>query len=127
MLDPRGLPLELLTEPTARRSWSPCAMPGGRTLHARIWQAQVGRVPLLLLDSDIEENDEDLRGVTDRLYGGDQDHRIRQEILAGVGGVRAVRTYCTVMGRPQPEVSHTNEGPRWCGTPRAAGGPVTVQ
>jgi starch phosphorylase len=67
-------------------------------------------VPLLLLDSDIDENDEDLRGVTDRLYGGDQDHRIRQEILAGVGGVRAVRTYCAIAGHPQPEVFHTNEG-----------------
>ena len=67
-------------------------------------------MPLLLLDSDIEENDADLRGVTDRLYGGDQDHRIRQEILVGIGGVRAVRAYCALTGHPQPEVFHTNEG-----------------
>ena len=86
-------------------------MPGGRTLRARIWQAQVGRVPLLLLDSDIDENDEDLRGVTDRLYGGDQDHRIRQEILAGVGGVRAVRTYCTVTGPPAARGVPHQRGP----------------
>ena len=85
-------------------------MPGGRTLTARIWQASVGRVPLLLLDSDIEENEDDLRGVTDRLYGGDQDQRIRQEILVGVGGVRAVRAYCELTGHPPPEVFHTNEG-----------------
>ncbi|MCO5595375.1 hypothetical protein L7F22_049417 [Adiantum nelumboides] len=52
----------------------------------------------------------DLRGVTDRLYGGDQDHRIRQEILIGVGGVRAVRAFCRVTGHPTPEVFHTNEG-----------------
>jgi starch phosphorylase len=86
------------------------AMPGGGTLRARIWKAQVGRVPLLLLDSDLEDNDDDLRGVTDRLYGGDQDHRVRQEILAGIGGVRAVRAYCELTGVPQPEVFHTNEG-----------------
>ena len=66
--------------------------------------------PLLLLDSDIEENDADLRGVTDRLYGGDQDHRIRQEILVGIGGVRAVRAFCAASGHPAPTVFHTNEG-----------------
>ena len=85
-------------------------MPAGKLLKARVWQAAVGRVPLLLLDSDIEENDPDLRGVTDRLYGGDQDQRIRQEILVGIGGVRAVRAYCAITGHPQPEVFHTNEG-----------------
>jgi glycogen phosphorylase len=58
----------------------------------------------------VDGNDDDLRGVTDRLYGGDQNHRIRQEILAGVGGVRAVRTYCELTGHSQPEVFHTNEG-----------------
>ena len=82
---------------------------GGRC-SARVWQAAVGRVPLLLLDSDIEENEADLRGVTDRLYGGDQDHRIRQEILVGIGGVRAVRAFCAATGHPAPEVFHTNEG-----------------
>ncbi|WP_026425181.1 alpha-glucan family phosphorylase [Actinokineospora inagensis] len=110
VIDPTGLPLEPLTEPSGAPILVHVAMPGGRVLRARIWRAQVGRVPLLLLDSDIEENADDLRGVTDRLYGGDQDHRIRQEILAGVGGVRAVRTYCELTGTPQPEVFHTNEG-----------------
>jgi len=85
-------------------------MPGGRVLRARIWRADVGRVPLLLLDSDIEDNPDDLRGITDRLYGGDQDHRIKQEILAGVGGVRAVRIFCQLTGHLEPEVFHTNEG-----------------
>lgn len=110
VLDPRGLPLELLTEPSGLPLLVHVAMPGDRMLRAKIWKAQVGRVPLLLLDSDVEQNDDDLRGVTDRLYGGDQNHRIRQEILAGIGGVRAVRTFCELTGHAQPEVFHTNEG-----------------
>jgi glycogen phosphorylase len=110
VLDPQGLPLQLLTDPGGEPVLVEVAMPGGRTLSARVWQASVGRVPLLLLDSDIEANEPDLRGVTDRLYGGDQDQRIRQEILVGVGGVRAVRAYCAATGHPQPEVFHTNEG-----------------
>ncbi|MDT9120710.1 hypothetical protein RSW84_25080, partial [Escherichia coli] len=57
-----------------------------------------------------EANDEDLRSVTDRLYGSDADHRIRQEILAGIGGFRAVRKFCELTGHPQPKVFHTNEG-----------------
>jgi len=110
VLDPNALPLSPLVEPSGAPILVHVAMPGGRVLRARIWKAQVGRVPLLLLDSDVDGNDEDLRGVTDRLYGGDQNHRIRQEILAGIGGVRAVRTYCELTGHPQPEVFHTNEG-----------------
>ncbi|MFI5715614.1 alpha-glucan family phosphorylase [Nocardia sp. NPDC051750] len=108
-LDPQGLPLRLLTA-----DGSPVlvhvAMPDRRVLAARVWIAQVGRVPLLLLDSDIAGNDPDLRAVTDRLYGGDQDHRIKQEILAGIGGVRAVRAYTAAAGLPDPEVFHMNEG-----------------
>jgi starch phosphorylase len=110
VLDPNAQPLKPLVEPSGAPILVHVAMPGGRVLRARIWKAQVGRVPLLLLDSDVDGNDDDLRGVTDRLYGGDQNHRIRQEILAGVGGVRAVRTYCELTGHPQPEVFHTNEG-----------------
>ncbi|OZM73932.1 glycogen phosphorylase [Amycolatopsis antarctica] len=110
VIDPDGLPLELLREPAGPAVRVCVAMPGGRDLHAQVWQARVGRIPLLLLDTDIDENDADLRGVTDRLYGGDADHRIRQEILAGIGGMRAVRRYCELTGHPQPEVFHTNEG-----------------
>ncbi|MDQ2708174.1 MAG: alpha-glucan family phosphorylase [Actinomycetota bacterium] len=109
-LDPQGLPLRLLTTTDGAPRLVTVGVPAGRTLHARVWQAIVGRVPLLLLDSDIEENEPDLRGITDRLYGGDQDHRIRQEILVGIGGVRAVRAYCEVTGHPSPGVFHTNEG-----------------
>jgi starch phosphorylase len=110
VLDPNALPLSPLVEPSGAPILVHVAMPGGRVLRARIWKAQVGRVPLLLLDSDVDGNDDDLRGVTDRLYGGDQNHRIRQEILAGVGGVRAVRTYCELTGHAQPDIFHTNEG-----------------
>ena len=77
---------------------------------AQVWIAQIGRVPLLLLDSYVEENDPALREVTDRLYGGGSEHRLRQELLLGIGGVRAVRAFCAVTSHPEPEVFHTNEG-----------------
>jgi glycogen phosphorylase len=109
-LDPQGLPLRLLTDSGGAPVLIHVSMPGSRVLRARVWIAQVGRVPLLLLDSDIPDNDAELRGVTDRLYGGDQDHRIKQEILAGIGGVRAIRAYTHEHGLPDPEVFHMNEG-----------------
>ncbi|MBD3161370.1 MAG: alpha-glucan family phosphorylase [Candidatus Eisenbacteria bacterium] len=77
----------------------------GKLIVAQIWRAQVGRVPLYLLDTDIPENDAEGRELTDELYGGDQTHRIRQEVLLGVGGVRALRA----LGL-QPTVFHMNEG-----------------
>ncbi len=109
-LDPHGLPLRLLTDDGDSPVLIHVSMPGSRVLRARVWIAQVGRIPLLLLDSDIADNDPELRGVTDRLYGGDQDHRIKQEILAGIGGVRAIRAYTRAHGLPDPEVFHMNEG-----------------
>ncbi|BCL27609.1 glycosyltransferase family 1 protein [Streptomyces aurantiacus] len=110
VLDPNELPLSLLREPDGTPSRVSLALPGGTSLHARIWLAQVGRVPLLMLDSDVEENDPGERGVTDRLYGGGSEHRLLQEMLLGIGGVRAVRTYCRLTGHARPEVFHTNEG-----------------
>ncbi|MGH9279968.1 MAG: alpha-glucan family phosphorylase [Acidimicrobiales bacterium] len=76
-----------------------------RKLMAKVWRADVGRVPLLLLDTDIEQNDDDGRNVTDRLYGGDAEHRLRQEVLLGIGGVRALYQ----LGH-DAQVFHTNEG-----------------
>ncbi|MEU5512742.1 glycosyltransferase family 1 protein [Streptomyces fungicidicus] len=110
VLDPNELPLDQLKEADGTAAQVALALPGGRSLRARIWLAQVGRVPLLLLDSDIEENDLGERGVTDRLYGGGSEHRLLQEMLLGIGGVRAVRAYCALSGHPEPEVFHTNEG-----------------
>ena len=109
-LDPQGLPLRLLTDASGAAALVSLALPDAAQLHARIWIAQVGRVPLLLLDSDIPENEHELRGITDRLYGGDQEHRIKQEILAGIGGVRAIRAFTDIEGLPAPEVFHMNEG-----------------
>jgi starch phosphorylase len=110
VLDPNEMPLRLLRESDGTPCQVALALPGGRSLRAYIWQAQVGRVPLLLLDSDVEENNPGERDVTDRLYGGGSEHRLLQEMLLGIGGVRAVRTYCTLTGHPEPEVFHTNEG-----------------
>ncbi|WP_333777877.1 glycosyltransferase family 1 protein [Streptomyces sp. IBSBF 3136] len=110
VLDPHELPVSLLKEADGTPARVSLALPGGKALHARIWLAQVGRVPLLMLDSDVEENDLGERGVTDRLYGGGSEHRLLQEMLLGIGGVRAVRTYCRLTGHPDPEVFHTNEG-----------------
>ncbi|MCW2675576.1 MAG: glgP, partial [Modestobacter sp.] len=109
-LDPHGLPVKLLRDGDGNAVVINVPLPEGRTLYAHVWRAQVGRVSLLLLDSDIEENAPAERGVTDRLYGGGEDHRLRQEMLLGIGGVRALRAYCSLTGTPQPEVFHANEG-----------------
>ncbi|RBY83939.1 DUF3417 domain-containing protein [Blastococcus sp. TF02A-26] len=109
-LDPNGLPVKLLRQSDGTAVVISVPLPEGRTLYAHVWRAQVGRVSLLLLDSDIEENAPAERGVTDRLYGGDEDHRLRQEMLLGIGGVRALRAYCQLTGTPAPEVFHANEG-----------------
>ena len=77
----------------------------GRTLHTRLWKIQVGRVPLVLLDSDVPQNAPADRDLTSRLYGGDKDTRICQEIVLGIGGVRALR----LLGIT-PKVWHMNEG-----------------
>jgi glycogen phosphorylase len=110
VLDPTSMPLTLLKNGNGTPALIALELPGGRSLRARIWTAQVGRVPLLLLDSDVEENGAAERDVTDRLYGGGSEHRLLQEMLLGIGGVRAVRLYCELTGHPAPEVFHTNEG-----------------
>jgi starch phosphorylase len=109
-VDPNGLSLSLLREPDGSPLRITVGLPEGRALAAQVWLARVGRVPLLLLDSDVEENDQAARDVTDRLYGGGTDHRLLQEMLLGIGGVRAIRAYCRISGHAAPEVFHTNEG-----------------
>ncbi len=86
------------------------ALPDGHALYARVWQVAVGRIHLLLLDTDIPENEESLRSVTDRLYGGGGEHRLLQELLLGIGGVRAIKIFTELTGAPAPRVFHTNEG-----------------
>ncbi len=108
--DPDGSPVSLLREADGTPAKVAVGLPGDRFVTARIWVAQVGRVPLLMLDSDVEENGPAEREVTDRLYGGGGEHRLQQEMLLGIGGVRAMRAYCRITGHPEPEVFHTNEG-----------------
>ena len=76
-----------------------------RSVKVRIWRIQVGRVPLILLDTNNVENREEDRDITSYLYGGDRDMRLRQEIVLGIGGVRAL----SKLGY-RPAVYHMNEG-----------------
>jgi starch phosphorylase len=110
VLDPDGLPLSLLRETDGTPALVHVDLPGGRRLHAQVWRAQVGRVPLLLLDSDVPANDEAGRAVTERLYGGGGELRLQQEMLMGIGGVRALRRWSRLTGAPAPDVYHCNEG-----------------
>jgi glycogen phosphorylase len=77
----------------------------GREVALRVWHIQVGRVPLYLLDTNIPQNRPEDRGITSQLYGGDQTTRIQQEIVLGIGGMRALRA----IGK-EPTVCHMNEG-----------------
>lgn len=72
---------------------------------AQVWRADVGRVKLYLLDTDIDANNAIDRRITDRLYGGDNEHRLCQEIVLGIGGMRALGAL-----RVKPTVVHLNEG-----------------
>ena len=110
VLDPDGLPLTVLRHPDGTAAQVALSLPDGKALYARVWQVRVGRITLLLLDTDIPENDETLRTVTDRLYGGGGEHRLLQELLLGIGGVRAIKRYTDLTGTAFPEVFHTNEG-----------------
>lgn len=77
----------------------------GGSIHAKVWLLQVGRVRLFLLDCDVEGNSPEDRKLTSRLYGGDERVRIRQELMLGVGGVKALRALGIT-----PGVYHLNEG-----------------
>jgi glycogen phosphorylase/synthase len=80
------------------------ALPG-RTMYAKVWRGNVGRIPLYLLDTDIEENIEADRVITHQLYGGDSENRLRQEVLLGIGGIRVLSLL-----NIKPAVYHSNEG-----------------
>jgi len=77
----------------------------GEHVLARVWRVQVGRTPLILLDTNVDGNTQSNREITSTLYGGDREMRIRQEMVLGVGGVRALRA----LGM-EPTVFHMNEG-----------------
>ncbi len=100
-----NLPVTLQTGPDGRTIKISVPLPG-RELWAQIWKVQVGRVSLYLLDTNIDKNAlEEDRNLTDRLYGGDRRTRIRQEILMGIGGARALRALDI-----EADIYHMNEG-----------------
>jgi starch phosphorylase len=108
-----NLPLIQETRPNGSPLTIGVPMPG-REVQASVWRIQVGRIPLYLLDTNIPQNTPDDRTITARLYGGDHDMRIRQEMILGIGGVRALRA----LGKP-PTVCHMNEGhSAFCGLER---------
>jgi len=102
--DFHALPLTLERRPDGSPVTVQVEFPG-RVLQVQVWRAQVGRVPLYLLDTDVESNRAEDRVVTSTLYGGDKDMRIRQEIVLGVGGLRALKALGV-----EPTVCHMNEG-----------------
>ena len=100
-----NLPVALQTDALGEPIRISVPLPG-RELCAQIWKVQVGRVALYLLDTNIDENAlEEDRNLTDRLYGGDRRTRIRQEILMGIGGIRALRALGI-----EADIYHMNEG-----------------
>jgi starch phosphorylase len=97
-LDPHGLALV----PTGVQVSLDIA---GETALLNVWQVTVGRINLYLLDAAVDANSPEIAAITNRLYGGDTEHRIRQEIVLGIGGVRALRALDL-----HPQVFHSNEG-----------------
>jgi len=102
--DPTRLPLTLERRETGEPLLVQLEL-AGEPVAVRVWRADVGRTRLYLLDTNVEENSEEARAITDRLYGGDREHRIRQEVVLGVGGMRALRRLGLA-----PTVFHMNEG-----------------
>ena len=102
--DPGQLPIRPVREPNGEWLRLAIAMPGFK-LWIRVWQVQVGRVKLYLLDSNDPANLPSFRGITSELYGGGPELRLRQELVLGIGGWRLMRA----LGL-EPEVCHLNEG-----------------
>lgn len=103
-LDPVRAPVQ----PACKPDGGPCTLRlvlGGQVIHVIVWRVQLGRVPLYLMDTDVPENSPADRELSARLYAGDQEVRLRQEILLGIGGVRVLRALGI-----QPAVWHANEG-----------------
>lgn len=98
------IPIQPLRDKNGKWVYISIAFPG-RTVYAKIWKVEVGRIPLYLLDTDIEENNEADRSITHQLYGGDWENRLKQELFLGVGGIRLLREL-----NIKPELYHCNEG-----------------
>ena len=99
-----NLPIKSVKEETGEDLIISIRIPKGK-LYIKVWQISVGRVKLYLLDTDIPENEPEYRGITLRLYGGDQEMRIRQEMVLGIGGITLFKEL-----EIEPTVYHMNEG-----------------
>jgi starch phosphorylase len=104
VMDFHNLPIELVLKEGGEALTVSLQFPGRQVL-CQVWRAQVGRVPLFLLDSNVDGNSAEDRKTTQQLYGGDQEGRIKQEVVLGIGGMKALRE----MGI-KPNVCHMNEG-----------------
>lgn len=98
------LPIESVRDEHGQSIRIPVAFPG-RVVYAKVWQLNVGRIPLYLLDTNINENNEEDRKLSAQLYGGDNEHRLKQEILLGIGGIRLIQEM-----NLEPAIYHSNEG-----------------
>lgn len=98
------LPIESVRDENGDSIRIAIAFPG-RVIYAKVWQLSVGRIPLYLLDTNINDNNEEDRKLSAQLYGGDNEHRLKQEILLGLGGIRFIQTM-----NLKPAIYHSNEG-----------------
>lgn len=103
-LDFDRLPVTLMTDADGQMILITVAFPG-RNVLARVWKVDVGRVPLYLLDTDFDPNNAEDRKISHQLYGGDEEHRLKQEMVLGIGGIRALKQLCI-----DKEIYHCNEG-----------------
>jgi starch phosphorylase len=103
-INPADRPIKPAHTPDGAEAIIECPFPD-RVVHAKVWQVDVGRIPVLLLDTDIDRNSAADRTITNVLYGGDRQLRLEQELILGIGGVRALRAIGL-----QPTVWHMNEG-----------------
>jgi len=102
--DFENLPLEAVKDENKNNIYIKIQLPG-RFVYASIWKINIGRVSLYLLDTDIDKNKEADRTLSHKLYGGDNEHRLKQEILLGIGGIRALKAL-----NIEPNIYHCNEG-----------------
>ena len=98
------LPIEAVRDESGRELRVQVPLPG-REVSIKVWEARIGHVTMILLDTDLEENSEHDRDIAHRLYGGERTMRIEQELVLGIGGVRALRAM-----KKNPTVWHMNEG-----------------
>ncbi|MBN2615103.1 MAG: alpha-glucan family phosphorylase [Bacteroidales bacterium] len=102
--DVNQLPLNAVKDENGNSMRVALALPG-RIVKAKIWRLDVGRIPLYLMDTNINDNNEEDRKLTAQLYGGDSEHRLKQEMLLGLGGIRLLQQL-----RMEPDIFHINEG-----------------